>query len=325
MRYIGHTDSNGTLIFEGDTLEITEAKDLNFFSDDFINKIQVDQLKLKILNLNGYVGVDIECHFYKNGKQVLFSDEYNFFKDLISDEDEQKSFDEHYRNKDLSSPLTYVYKSNHSSSFLYHGFIHRKSKTIIESEVPIQGREELVRDFLLSQLNVSVNGEAHCALRTKFLVELTEDSKERILKANDSLYEPIRYEGEFTHLLLKPKKVDFDEYDLECIPLDKNGNKSLYEVSHSYKKYSELRKPIRIKWRKRIDEWKESNKHLTDDEINSHIKSMWDEAKKEYEPLENCKETEEKTLLDTIFLGLCSGSNLFDFFDQMKCKVSIVE
>lgn len=320
MRYIGLIDSNSTPIFEGDTLEITNIEDMNF-DDDFLKSLKIDRLTIDVIPLDGEVGTKLHFKFFSKGKPVLNSEEKAYFQARNKSEEE---LSEHYVGEKMEEPICYDVESWHDSMTFHHGFIHRKSKTIINGSVSMEGREETAREYRASDLFVTVNGIRHDA-HSQFLVELTPKALERVKEVHATLYEGHKTEGDFTHLLVLPKKVGLHNYELMCKPINADGTQTFILVDHCHDKYLELLPPLRKKWEETLDKWIEENEHLPEEEFKEGRKKIWAQALDEFNKLRVSEQVEIRKPWETVFLGLNMSKNLFDFFENEKCKVTVTE
>lgn len=323
MRHIGIHDSNNEPIFEGDTLEITKPEDISF-SEDFIESLKIDRLTIDVATLHNEVGVELHYHFWSKGYIVLNS---HYAAYLRSNRVTEEAISDQFSGKSMEEPVCTIIQSWHNSSSFYHGFVHRKSKTII-SKTAVKDRDATA--VSPSDLQITVDGIRHKASEAKFLVELTPRALTLAKVSHISLYGELdkddnlsmRTDGNFTHILIKPKNISLHEYELEAEPVNEKREHTWYKIEHCSKKYREIAAPIKARWKEKIKVWEAENQHLSEDEIEGHKQSMWEEARAEFSPLEKSPLTEVKTLCTDLFMGLNSSKNLFVFFEDENCKVT---
>lgn len=323
MRHIGIFDSSNEPIFEGDTLEITKLEDISF-SEDFIESLKIDRLTIDVAALDNEVGVELHYYFWSKGEVVLNSHYADY---LRGNEVTEGAISEHFSGKSMEEPICTVIQSWHDSSAFHHAFVHRSSKTIISKSNENDRNQSSVSP---NDLKITIGGVGYKASETKFLIELTPNALIRAKEAHASLYGhfdendklTFNSDGDFTHILVKPKTVSLYEYELDCEPVNEKCEHTWYEIEHCMKKYRELSAPIKDRWKEKIELWEADNQHLSEDEIANHKRAMWKEAKAEFSPLEKSPLTEVKTLCTDLFMGLNSSKNLFVFFENENCKIT---
>lgn len=321
MRHIGQFDIDNIPIFEGDTLEITTKEDMEF-DEGFLNFLSIDKITIEVNELDKEVGIDLDYFFWSNGSRITNLDESKYHKHN-GFTDEQIS--QHYDGFEMSSPASYKCQSWHNNLFFHHGFIHRKSKKIINNKFPLDNRDFHLHDINVSELKVTIGETSYNALDTYFKVTLSPEVLKYVKEVHDHLYEDTPKEGDFSHILIKPKRVSLSDYELRCEPINENGDHSWIEISYDRKKYLELARPIQRRWRELISKWELENVDLDSEEIRLKKLSMWKEAEAEFLPLEKSKLTEVKEPCKSLFLGLCMSKNLFEFFSERDCEIVAID
>lgn len=317
MRYIGLSDIDNVPIFEGDTLEITNRDDMEF-DEKFLDFLNIDKITIQVNELNKEVGVDLDYYFWSNGSRISNADEskYHKYNGFSSDQ-----LNQHYEGLEMISPASYKCQSWHNSLFFHHGFMHRKSKKIINSKFPLENREFHLNDVHISELIVTIGDKSYNALDTCFKVKLNNETLDYVKEVHDHLYGDTAKEGEFSHILIKPKKVSRTDYELRCEPINENGEHSWVDVSYDRVKYLELARPIKQRWRDLISKWELDNVDLDSEIVRLKKLDMWKQAEAEFLPLEKSKLTEVKEPCKSLFLGLCMSKNLFEFFTDRECEI----
>ena len=324
MRYIGLKDVEGTMIFEGATLEITKTEDMNF-KEDFLNHFKIDKLTIKVLELmKNEIGVSLEIYFSSNGREILFDDMIVYHK---KQEIPEKEILETYPDNKIGSPFFEKILSLNSLYDFYHTFVHRSSKKIIDMKY--SNERVLENETSLSEkLLVEIYGEKYKAHRTQFLVKLNEKTKKRIeefVEEQDEIYdEDTVREGYFTHILLKPTKVSLYDYELEAEPVNENLEYTWIESNFSKKKYYEISRPLKQALRDRIDKWKEENCHLPEEDLRKKSGEIWEKEMKEIKKMEFTEKARIKEPCTSIVFGLSKGKDLIDFFVDNKCEIKAI-
>lgn len=321
MRYIGLKDTDGTMIFEGDTLEITKREDMNF-SEDFLNYFNIDKLTIKVLeSIQNEIGVSLNFYFSSNGKNISFDDMIEYHKDKdVSESDLLETYPGNKKGSDFFSQTLSL-----SSSFsFHHTFIHRSSKKIVDMEY--KGEREIVNERTLSnKLRVNVYGERYKAHNTRFLVKLNEKTKKRVeefVAEQDEAYdEGTLREGYFTHILLTPRSVSLYDYEIKASPVNSDLEHTWIESNFSRQKYYEISRPLKEALRKRLDKWKEDNAHLDEEVLNEKYRAMWRKEMSEIKKLEFSEESRVKEPCTSIVFGISRGKDLIDFFVKNECEI----
>lgn len=323
MRYIGLEDVNGTMIFEGDTLEIIKSEDMNF-KKDFLKFFKIDKLTIKVLELDkNEIGVNIKFYYSSNGKNILFSDVIEYFKNNGLNEKEISKI-----QNNNNSPFFEEYSSLNNSYCFYHNFIHRSSKKIISKKY--KGERKLDNEInLADKLKISVLNKRYNAFNTNFLVKLNEDTKKLIkdfITKQDEEYsnEGMIRKGDFTHILLKPNKTSLYEYDFNVSPVNSNLEYTWIESFLSSEKYFKISKELKSNLIKKLDKWKEDNIHLGEEFVSKKSKEMWEKEIESIKRLRFSEDIREEEPCTSIFLG-SSGKSLIDYFIDNKCEIIPLE
>lgn len=319
MRPIGIYDSNNEMIFEGDTLEITSKKEMNY-NEDFLEKLAIDRIEMKVSERNDQVGVEVLVTFFSNGKIITNQSEYDLMVESHGAEHEYvKEFKE---SEDMSAPLSRVLCSCNDSLNFHHIFYHRE-KRIIHSKVTSEYKKANSH-YDESNLVVLVNNQRIPA-NSRFLVELSDSAKERAKEVHAALYETeFGFEGDFSHVELSLESISMYKYQLKANPVNSNGENSWFSINHDWSRYSEYRKKEKKAMTEEFELWLKENANLSEEEHEQERSKRMESLIKKLKKEKTSRDFTEKEPVDDLFMGLSMSQNLFEFFEDQNCKVTVL-
>lgn len=318
MRYIGVDDTNGTQIFEGDTVEFSNPN--VFLIKECIAFLNIDRVTAYVVPQHGRIGSVISFRFYSKRKEVYtYKNKYQFLLTLHKDDPEKiKQTHEWFNNLtvDTDSVIETLVASDNNFVNYAHEFKH-SDKTIIKSEADKTNPDTD---------NVFISySDKRFSTKQAFLVEVNEEVKERLLKHHELLYDNTHgYEGEFTHLKLIPKIYSDMNHRFKAIPVNKDMELTFKTRFDSSDAKMEERVRVTRPMRKELDKWTEENENVMDKnafESELAVKTAAYKAK--------IKEISEREFIvaETItdfFIGFCNSSDLLQSFYDDGCKIETI-
>ncbi len=311
MNSINKKDSEGKEIFEGDTIQLTDAK--AYFEEDFLSFLNIDKITVYVVPMNGQVGVDLEYHFFSNDVETLITyaqhRDYALSKAETSEDTDEinKSFESLGERK--GDVLKTVLSSKNKPIDFAHQFVHKK-KTIIKETVV--GDE---RDVSKNEDRVIVyDNDKKAPIDQSFIVVLSEAGKKRALEVHESLYENDNgYKGDFNQIKLVPNIKRDGEHEFKAIPLNEHFLNEFYSIEESTEKRMDERREVLRPIRHEIEKWKEDNKDLDSTQFEKIHTQKLERYKKALSEL-NEKKYFQDVKVNEMFLGFAVSDNLLDYF-----------
>lgn len=317
MRPIGVKDINEKMIFEGDTVEITDFEEIHF-RKDFIELFNIDRVTFYVMERNNEVGVELHVKFYSNGVAITREQQYEF---LVKNKDPEKVLNDFLNEESISNDFVFIMKTWHDLSSFIHSF-EKREKKIISSKLTDKEKEEQ-SDFKVSDLVITIGGKTYPA-KTEFLVELSKEAKKVVLEAHDSLYGgKDTMSGDFTHASFKVNKLSLSEYDLRAKPVNKNEELTWYSRELKSTEFRAFTKEKKMEFNVAHEAWANSNQKLTEEEIKSEGIRKFKVLRESLEMLEKSDVFMQNELVEDLFIGLAMSKNLIVFFEEKGCKITV--
>lgn len=316
MKYIELQDSNNNDIFEGDTLTFVDVNIL--LEDDLIRFLNVDKVCAYVIPMPNRSESAVKLSYYHNDQEVYtFKNKYNYLLEKHKDEPQLlKEIHEWFSEiNDPNEPVEVVlHKQNDMISYA-HEFCH-KEKHITEFAERVEDNEELVLSF---------NGNQY-PLTQSFFVKITQEVKDALLEHHEVLYENENgYEGDFTHILLTPRKYSKTEHSFYCAPVLEDMSLGFYSIvecpSFRNREMTKVLEPIRNE----TDKWIEENEATMDAETFQRIKQeKVDFYRKTLAELKQ-KVFKESQLVEKLFIGFGSSNDLLSYLFNQGCEIVCVK
>lgn len=318
MRPIGIEDSNGKMIFEGDTFEITSLGEL-CYKKEFISKLKIDKVTCYVQERNNEVGVNLIVMFLSNGKPISRKDYYKWWK-------KQEKIDKEtladYMKEDLSSDYMFEVNSWTKSNSELNSLLSVE-KHIIHSKLTDKEKEALL-SYDLNNLKITIGGVQYPA-QSSFIVELTDEAKTKVKEAHCSLYADIEdMVGDFTHVKLEVKSISLKDYEFKAYAINKDGEETWRSLEINYDKFNKYEKSLKRKLSRFNNALMFQTKNKTERELNERY---WDKQRKLRMVLKRIEESnqfKEEEVVDDLFIGLTMSKNLFVFFEEKNCKIRVI-
>lgn len=308
-------DKNNHPIFEGDTI-IFPSLDI-MLEEGFYEYANIDKVVGKVRKVGNIVGTIIDIEFFSGDKQVATNEQIKNYLVEVKDKKEEevlKYFQE--KGLKLNEYSTKILDSNKHSDVFIKNFIHVDT-LIIKSEYSLEEKKKHKNEPLKITF-----GDIEAMENDSFLIEVSEDLKEKLLETHFLLYEEeYEYIGHFTHILLNPKS-NKDAHIFEALPVDSNGNITLFRQVLDFEPYI---KEARRLTQDRRDSLKKAREEgvLPQEELSKISSDNIDNFNKVKESLKNDSRFLLKEPIEHFFIGFCTNiENVKELYEH-GCKVEI--
>lgn len=318
MSYINLKDINNNEIFKGDTLNLF-PKENQLISQSTIDRFNIDETRAFVKDCNDLnIIVNVDISFFSKGLPVytlldhfdLLIEQADNDKDEILRVTEEKS---KKSKNELQSQMKIKLDSD-SSYYYHHSFVHIKKEI---KHMKDKGRRKNNDDNA-----VVLIGETSYPWASRLLIKMTKEAKEMALKSHNMLYEPeYGFKGDFTHLIVLPKKDNDNNYTLKFKAVDKNQNISLIALEDDFDERMNQRRIVR---RNRNDEIEKiENQDITKEEKEI----LLNDITKKYKPLIN--EINEKRIVkeipvDDFFIGMGNHLKIIQNYVKLGSTIEII-
>lgn len=322
MRPINHLDSDNNEIFEGDTL-LFESNQI-FFEEPFIDFLKIDKVTVTVLPMHGQTGIKLQFHFYSGENQPYT---YQAKKDYLDIKNPtKKENNEKWLSSikgDINTPIDVIITNTNDTQSYHHSFRH-KNKKIIHSLLTNDEKEIELKNTQEPQL-------FYCGktapLQQSFLVELTEKAKKRAIEMHDALYESeLGYEGDFTHIELRPNIQRDGEHRFTANPVNKDLEATWLYITDSWDKRQAYRKEHLLPLTKDLEEWKENKPVYLDEDAYERILTEKTQAYDDMRFKIRDMKFVDKTPITDMFLGFGISDNLLTYFiEETGSTVTLID
>ncbi len=317
MRPIGVKDIDGILIFEGDTLEITDPDEIRF-RKDFMEMFNIDRVTFYVVERDYEVGVELHIKFYSNGTAITREQQYEF---LVKNKDPEKVLNDFISEELLSNDFIFVLKTWHDLSTFIHSFKERDKK-IIASKLTDKEKEAL-SDFKAEDLVIKIGDETYPA-KTEFIVKLSKEAKKVVLEAHNSLYGGKEtMSGDFTHASFKVNRLSLYDYDLRSKPVNEKEELTWYSKELKNPEFRDFTKAKKQEMQAKHEEWVNCNPKLTEEEVSLTLRKRFKVLKESLKLLEESNAFMQDEVVEDLFIGLMMSKNLIVFFEDKGCEIIV--
>lgn len=310
MRPINHLDSDNNEIFEGDTLVFKSNK--IFFEDSFIDFLKIDKVTVTVLPLHGQTGIKLQFHFYSGEIQPYTYQAKKDYLDIKNPENKEKN--EKWLSSikgDINTPVDVIITNTNDTQSYHHAFRHRTKKIIHslltndEKEIELKKTQE-PKLFYCGQT---------ASLHQAFLVELTEEAKKRAIEMHDSLYgTDFGYDGDFTHIELRPDIQPDGEHRFKANPVNKDLEPTWIYKTDSWDKRQAYRKKHLLPLTKDLEEWQKNKPDHIDEETYQKTlvekEKLYDDMRFKIRDMTFI----DRTPITEMFLGFGVSDNILTYF-----------
>tara|TARA_Y100001960_G_C14784189_1_gene890254 strand:- start:40219 stop:41175 length:957 start_codon:yes stop_codon:yes gene_type:complete len=310
-------DKNNHPIFEGDTITFPNLDIM--LEEGFYKYANIDKVVGKVRKIGNIVGTIIDIEFFSGDKQVATNEQIKNYLVEVKNKKEEEVL-KHYQEKGLklNEYSTQTLDSNKQSDVFIKNFIHVDT-LIIESEYSLKEKKKHKNEPLKITL-----GEIEATENDSFLIEVSEDLKEKLLETHFLLYEEeYEYIGHFTHVLLKPK-LNEKAHTFEAFPVDSNGNITLFRQVLDFEPYM---KEARRLTQDRREALKKARKEgvLSQEELSKISSNNIDNFNKIKESLKNDSRFLLKEPVDHFFIGFLTNIERIKEFHDHGCKIKLFQ
>lgn len=308
-------DKNNHPIFEGDTI-IFPNLDI-MLEENFYEYANIDKVVGKVRKIGNIVGTIIDIEFFSGDKQVATNEQIKNYLVEVKGKKEEDVL-KHYQEKGLklNEYSKRTLDSNKQSDVFIKNFIHVDT-LIVESEYSLEEKKKHKNEPLKITL-----GEIEAMENDSFLIEVSEDLKEKLLETHFLLYEEeYEYIGHFTHVLLKPRH-DEEAHTFEASPVDSTGKITLFRQVLDFDPYM---KEVRRLTQDRREALKKAREEgvLSQEELSKISSDNIDNFNKVKESLKNDSRFLLKEPVDHFFIGFCTNIERVKEFQEHGCKIEI--
>ena len=337
MRPINVKDSDGKMIFEGDKVEILGSENIKF---EICHFFDVDRCVFEILENGNEVGVSLKASFYFKGEQIKTEDVLKVFKEMqegkegkeeieslsseerLKMEKEQEKFFSDLKESEEDGFLTLKINSAYSNGGYINAFYYIE-KRIIESKLTLE-EKEAHSNYNEALLRVTVNGESYPAQTTIFVVELSEVAKTRLIEAHDSLHGQFNhgFAGDFSHIILRPNRVEVAEYEMKASPVNKDGIHTWFSIEENKELREEFQFAANDLIREKFNSLEKTFKENQEESKKAFETKMLKAKKTIMSSFEKDKNNLVEEQIVDMFIGFEVGKNVLDYLVKTGCKIT---
>ena len=335
MRPINVKDSDGIMIFEGDKVEILGSENIKF---EICHFFDVDRCVFEILENGNEVGISLKASFYFECEQIKTEDVLKVFKEMQEEgkeeieslsseerlkmEEEQEKFFSDLKENDENGFLILKINSAYSNGGYINAFYHIE-KRIIESKLTDEEKESQ-SNYNEALLRVTVDGESYPAQTTVFVVELSEVAKARLIEAHESLHGQFNhgFAGDFSHIILRPKRVEVAEYEMKASPVNKDGIHTWFSIEENKELREEFQFAANDLIREKFNSLKETFKENQEESKKAFESKMLKAKKTIMSSFDEDKNNLVEEQIVDMFIGFEVGKNVLDYLVETGCKVT---
>ena len=218
----------------------------------------------------------------------------------------------------LNEYSTRTLDSNKQSDVFIKNFIHVDT-LIIESEYSLEEKKKHKNEPLKITL-----GEIEATENDSFLIEVSENLKEKLLETHFLLYEEeYEYIGHFTHVLLKPRH-DEKTHTFEAFPVDSTRKITLFRQVLDFEPYMKEARRLTQDRREALKKAREEGV-LSQEELSKISSDNIDNFNKVKESLKNDSRFLLKKPVDHFFIGLGINIETLKEFHEHGCKIKLLQ
>ena len=326
-------DKNGKEIVTGDTIEFTNITKL--LSKEYKEFFKIDRMTAEVIDLGNEFGLSFLTKYYSNGVRIGTYQDHLDFKlsgddgellnqkeEVITPEELKKLYTEEvaYRNAKMTDYVKDTPISNRTDSYSFmHGFFHPE-KVIIKEKATGKEREEILSKAHLEDVVMTLDNGFKINFKKHYILELSKEAKDFVLERFMLLMEDELFDGDFTHLSFKTKKLTNSEHSFDFNPTNEHGEITYFTYNNNRDKqnaaYAEYR-PINEEYREQL-----RKEGKTEEEVTKLGRTNWREKVKS---INSDKSIMDRNEVTEMFISMTSSTDVVNKLLELGATLSRVE